>query len=62
MALSKEKLVTLTKYKQQLLDKLSTPVSSKQANRVKEYHQFLKREIAMVSARLDADLLENKKD
>lgn len=52
--LSKEKFDSLTKYLFDLQNRLASPPSKKQKNRVKEFHQFLTREIDAVKAKLDA--------
>jgi hypothetical protein len=55
MALSKEKLVTLNKHKQNVLNKLSSPIPPKHKNRPNEYLNFLKKELELVEATLKKD-------
>lgn len=46
--MAKEKLVSLMKYKQDLVNKLSSPIPEKHKNRPKQYEQYLKNEIEAV--------------
>ena len=56
--MNKEKLISLLKYMGRLEDKLNSPVTLKHAHRPDTYKEFLKREIAMVKAKVDAAVLE----
>lgn len=59
MSLSKEKLVTLTAYKQSLKDKLSSGIiPEKHEDHPVQYTEFLRRELSNVNLRLENDALE----
>jgi hypothetical protein len=53
--MSKEKLIKLTKYANDVKNKLSDgTLSEKQKNRPKQYKAFLERELAAATAKIDA--------
>lgn len=53
--MSKEKLMKLTKYAEDVKSKLSsTTLSEKQKNRPVQYKQFLERELSAVSKQIEA--------
>ena len=56
--MTKEKLASLQRYLVNLSDKLSSPAPKKQQHRMRQYHEFLQREIDMVKAKLEAAKLE----
>lgn len=56
--LTKEKVVSLTKYQSQLKDRLSAPIPEKHKDSPKTYKQFLERELKTVTAQLEAHRLE----
>lgn len=63
MALSKEKLVSLNAYKQDLKDKIKDgTIPIKHKDHPAQYLQFLRHELSNVVAKLDANALESKKD
>lgn len=52
--MSKEKLIKLTKYSDSIKSKLAEKVlPEKQKNRPEQYRQFLERELAMVTSKMD---------
>ncbi len=60
--MTKEKQASLTKYKNQLADKLaSSVVPVKHEGHVNEYKQFLRHELNAVTKQLDAAKLEGGK-
>lgn len=61
MAISKEKLVTLNKYADQLKSRLSDSVPVKHSNRIEQYRQFLKNELEGVTKKLNDAKLEGSK-
>ena len=56
--MTKDKLLSLTKYMNDLVDKLKGPIPEKHTHRPKEYHNFLNNEINTVKAQLEAVRLE----
>lgn len=60
--MTKEKIISLTKYQAQLKDKLSsTTVPTKHVNRVASYKRFLTSELEAVTKQLDAAKMEGVK-
>lgn len=59
--MTKEKKASLTKYVQELTNKLETAVPSKHKGHPESYKQFLQREITIVKAQLEAAKLEGVK-
>lgn len=55
MSLSKEKLVSLLKYKQELLNRISGPVPEKHKDHVNEFKNFLQNELNLVNSTLEKD-------
>ena len=51
--MSKEKLIGLTKYSNELKAKLSDTVPAKHKNRAKQYHAFLEKDLKAVNAQID---------
>lgn len=61
--MSKEKTIKLTKYANDLKSRLSDKnVPLKQANRVKEYRQFLERELETVNSQIETLKTSNTAD
>jgi len=56
--MTKDKLISLIKYRDGLEDKLKGAVPPKHKNHPRTYHEFLKQEIKMVSIQIDAAKLE----
>lgn len=57
--MTKEKLVSLTRYLDNLTSRLQdTTIPAKHINRVESYHNYLKHEIDMVKSKLEAAKLE----
>jgi hypothetical protein len=56
--MTKEKLVSLTKYVLDLKAKLETAVPEKHKNNPTTYHNFLRNEIRMTTIKLEAAKLE----
>lgn len=52
--MSTEKLSSLTKYANEIKSKLSSEIPPKHKNRVEAYLNYLKRELAAVTTKLDA--------
>lgn len=52
--MSKEKVISLTKYANDLKSRLSSPVPDKHKNRQSSYTNYLKNELDSVNAKLDA--------
>jgi hypothetical protein len=59
--ITKEKMMSLIKYKDGLEDKLKGEVPPKHKNHPNSYHEFLKQEIKMVSVKIEAAKLEGTK-
>lgn len=59
--ITKEKMISLTNYKNKLEDSLKAPVTEKHKNSPKTYHDFLKNEIRLVTIKLEAAKLEGVK-
>jgi hypothetical protein len=59
--MTKDKIISLLKYKDGLEDKLKGEVPSKHQAHPKSYHEFLKQEIKMVSLKIEAAKLEGVK-
>lgn len=59
--MTKEKLLSLTKYSNDLISKLKeTKVPDKHKNRPGEYRAFLQRELKIVNTKLDEEKFANK--
>lgn len=56
--MTKEKLISLNKYAQDLKNKLTSPTPVKHKNRPESYKKFLTRELEMVNSKIDAAKLE----
>lgn len=52
--MSKEALIKLNKYADDLRNKMSAPLSAKQKKRPTEFKQFLERELKAVTTKIDA--------
>lgn len=52
--MSKEKLISLTKYASDIKSKLSSPLPEKQKNRPAQYKQFLERELSATNAKIES--------
>jgi hypothetical protein len=59
--MTKAKLESLTKYLVDLKNKLTSPIPAKHVNSPETYKAFLKHEIEMVEAKLEAAKLEGVK-
>lgn len=59
--MSKEKLVSLIKYREKHEDLLKAPVPASHANGAEQYKNYLKNEIRMVSLKIDALKLDGVK-
>lgn len=56
--MTKEKKESLTKYAQELKNKLTSPVPTKHVNNPHTYKQFLTRELEIVTVALNKEKLE----
>ncbi len=59
--LTKDKLVSLTKYLEHLKDRLKAPTPPKHANHPDTFRNFLNNEISIVTKQLDAAKLDGVK-
>ena len=51
--MSKEKLMSLTKYSNDLKNRLSGTVPEKHKNRVRQYHEYINHELKIVNTKID---------
>lgn len=59
--MTKEKQTSLTRYANELKEKLKSPAPVKHANNVPTYHEFLTNELRKVTATLEAAKLDGAK-